>query len=297
MLLLAPADLPSWALEACASTPHPAALLRTGERIEPAFLLRFPFILDPAEVLPPQEKNELVLVSLDYSWIPWAKGKRLRAIWLNPQGNPCPAVHPLHDLEFRNLAELNTALRFHLPDLDEALEILRGHGVPENVVRHSAVVAAVAHFLGERLRGKGVSVDPLVAHRGALLHDLDKIDSIQENCAHGVKGAARLVELGYPALAEIARTHVMRPGSLPRTWEEKLVFYADKVVEEDRVVGLERRLRALRKRYPSFVAEIQAGEPFLRALENEFLRALDLSGVELLRELQALPVDLPRVFR
>lgn len=293
MLILIPADSPPWALEACADVPYPRALLRTGAKVEPSSLLRFPLILDPEEIVRPREKNELVLISPLYSWVKWAKGKGLRAVWLNPHGGPCPLVHPVHDLELRAFDDLKGPLRFAFPDLMESLEILRAHGVPENVVRHSLAVAGVAHFLAEKLREKGVSVDPLLVHRGGLLHDLDKVESVQENLEHGVLAGERLAELGYQALGEIARVHVLGPGRFPRTWEEKLVFYADKVVEEDKVVGLEERLSALRARYPEFAGKIKASEPFLRALENGLLLALGLSEPELRRELQGLEFEPP----
>lgn len=293
MLLVIPADSPPWALEACASVPHPRALLRTGAKVDPLFLLRFPIILDPEEIAPPAEKTDFVLVSPLYPRIKWAKEKGVRAVWLNPQGDPCPLVHPVHDLELRDLQALRKPLQFLLPDFAESLEILRAHGVPENVVRHSLAVAGIAHFLAEKLREKGVSVDPLLVHRSGLLHDLDKVESVRGSFPHGTQAAERLAELGYQALGEIARVHVLRSDRLPRTWEEKLVFYADKVVEEDEVVGVEGRLSALRARYPEFAGDIQASEPFLRTLESGLLLALGLSEPELRRELQGLEFDLP----
>jgi len=297
VLLLIPSDSPPWALASFASLSHPVALLRTAGKISPAFLLRFPFILDPAEITRPEKKDDLVLVSCDYSWINWAKGKGLRAIWLNPEGLPCPAVHPLHDLEIRDPAELQKPLNFSLPDLAETLEILRGHGVPENVIKHSAAVAGVAHFLAQRLRARGIEIDPLLVHRGGLLHDLDKVSSLNEDTEHGVKAAEILANLGYPELGKIAEAHVLKPGRLPRSWPEKLVFLADKLVEGGEVVGLSSRLSALRERYPQFREQIAASKPFVRSLQNQILLALGLSEEELLQELKSLDLELPAEFQ
>ncbi len=295
-MLLLPVDSPAWVFEACTKTPYPTVLLRTSGEVTPTLLLRFPLILDPQELPASGEKKDLAVLSPHYTWIQWAKDQGLRAVWLNPQGNPCPAVHPLHDLEVRELSDLTTPLRFPYPDLAESLEILRNHGVPENVVRHSAAVAGVAHFLGKKLREKDIPVDLLLVHRGGLLHDLDKLQSAQENSVHGEEAAQILSDLGYPALGEIARRHVLRPGQGPRTWEEKLVFYADKIVEEDEVVGLEGRLRELRARYPRFHGEIAKGEPFLRDVQNKILLVLGLREPELLALLRELSLGLPPQF-
>ncbi len=285
LVLLAPSTSPASLLEMVARTAQPKALLRAG-RPEPSFLLCFPLILDPEEVPRPEKKDDVVLVSTDYGWIRWAKERGFRAVWANFEGERCSEIHPLHDLEIRQPEDLKKPWKFELPDLEESLGILRDHGVPQNVVEHSAVVAAVGFFLAERLREKGVPLDPLLVHRGGLLHDLDKIWSLKEGNDHGERAAEILEKLGYPELGEIAKRHVLRPERFPRTWEEKLVFLADKLVEGKEVVGLRRRLSALLRRYPGFRKEIQAGASFISSLQNEVLSLLGMSEAELLAELK-----------
>lgn len=223
-----------------------------------------------------------------------AKQAGLWAIWFNPSGDPCPCVHPLHDAELRDMAALPAALSdLRLPDLNTCLELLAEHGVPAGVVRHSLAVAAAAHHLAHRLRERGARVDPLLAHRGGLLHDLDKVSSLAEGDPHGERAARILTELGYPELARIARSHILRSGLRPASWEEKLVFFADKLVEGKRVVGLEARLEALRRRYPDFRKDLEEAEPSLRLLEGEILELLGMDREELLAELAALDTSLP----
>jgi putative nucleotidyltransferase with HDIG domain len=291
-MLLVPSTSPDFLLEIVARLPEPKALLRAGRPDSP-FLLSFPLILDPEEIPRPGKKDDVVLVSADYAWIRWAKGKGFRGVWANFPRKRCPELHPLHDLEVRTPNDLERPWKFRLPDLEESLGILRDHGVPENVVEHSAVVAAVAFALAERLREKDVPVDPLLVHRGGLLHDLDKIWSIKEGNDHGERAAEILTKLGYPELGEIAKRHVLHPERLPRTWEEKLVFLADKLVEGKEVVGIRRRLSALLRRYPGFREEIRAGKPFISSLQNEVLSALGISEPELLEELKMCERVLP----
>lgn len=174
-----------------------------------------------------------------------------------------------------------------------ALEILRSLGVPPNVLRHSAAVAAVAFHLASRLRERGLAVDPATTRLGALLHDLDKASGGRPD-SHGQNAGQILQALGHPDLARIAQRHPLRAWTSdpPQSWEEKIVHYADKVVEEDRVVGLQARLEGLRQRYPGHAEEIGAAEPHLRRLEEEIARALNLSPDQLTAELLAWPLDL-----
>jgi putative hydrolase of the HAD superfamily len=215
-----------------------------------------------------------------------AKAAGLRAVWFNPLVSPCPLIHPLHDAEVHTLAELPSVLEdLHLPDIDECLALLAEQEVVPRVLEHSQAAAAVAFRLAAWLRELGEQVDPLLAHRGGLLHDLDKVTSRRLNQTHGQVSARILREKGYPDLANIAERHliftILEPASRPATWEEKLVYYVDKIVE-DKPVGLARRLEGLRQRYPAYAEEYDRCAPFLLALEAEICARLGVSPATLL---------------
>ncbi len=294
MLVLVPSDAPSELLKAVAAAAPTRALLRTPRLPAWPTLSRFPLTIPPEAV---EGGEDAVLLAQDYPWIRWAKERGLRAVWYNPAAAFCPEPHPLHDRELRDPGELTEAWEFPWPDLGECLRLLREQGVPPHVVEHSAAVAAVAHFLAERLRARGVDVDPLLVHRGGLLHDLDKIASLNDEGEHGPRAAEILASRGFPELGLIAQAHVLQPGRLPQSWPEKLVFLADKWVEGAQVVGLEARLAALRQRYPQFQEKIAQAEPFVRTLQNQVLLALGLTEAELLGELQKLSLSLPEFLR
>ncbi len=293
MLVLVPSDAPAELLRAVASRPA-RALIRASRPPHWPILSRFPLAI-PAEAI--EGGGDAALVAHDYAWIRWAKERGLRAVWYNPAAEFCPEPHPLHDREIRSAEEIGKTWEFPWPDVWECLGLLQEQGVPQNVVEHSAAVAAVAHFLADRLRARGVEVDPLLVHRGGLLHDLDKISSLSEEGEHGLRAAEILASRGYPELGRIALAHVLQPDRLPSSWPEKLVFLADKLVEGATVVGLEARLAALWTRYPEFQEKIAAAEPFVRALQNQVLLAMGLTEAELLRTLQGLPLHLPAFLR
>jgi len=239
--------------------------------------------------------HEATMVGDDYAAdVAGAKAAGLRAIWFNPQARPCPEAAPLYDAEVQAMACLPATVgSLHLPDIAECLALLASQGAPPQLLAHVRTVARVAFRLAEALRGRGASVDPLLAHRGGLLHDLDKITAQRSGRIHGQLGAELLRSACHPELASIVERHLMftiLDGERgPATWEEKLVYYADKVVEGDRVVPLEERLQALCARYPQNAERMHACLPSMRALEAEIGAALGVAPQELLRLLRRLP--------
>lgn len=131
------------------------------------------------------------------------------------------------------------------------MAILKKHNVPENIVRHSIKVKEVAIKIARKLKKHGKNVNERLVAAAALLHDLDKASTLHETGAHGKVAAAALEKLNMHSVAEIVRKHPVEcilSGEL-KTIEEKIVFYADKLVTDDRIVTLEERFEYLRKRY------------------------------------------------
>ena len=122
------------------------------------------------------------------------------------------------------------------PEPEDALclAMLRAAGADETLLAHCQAVADCADALVMALNEHGCGLDPLLVHRGALLHDLAKGER-----DHAAVGGTWLRELGYPELAEIVRQHT-EPDSDTLN-EAGLVFLADKLVRGDRRVRLEER--------------------------------------------------------
>jgi hypothetical protein len=73
-----------------------------------------------------------------------------------------------------------------------------------------------------------------------------------------------------------------------QTWEQKLVFCADKLVEGDRLVLLAERFRALKARYPAYAGQIERAAPRVYGLETSLCARLGKTQEELLSELSQL---------
>ena len=146
-----------------------------------------------------------------------------------------------------------------LPSREQAIQLLHECGCSSRVVIHCEAVAKLAVETAELLRNKGLDVDVALVEIGALLHDLGR--SKTHNVHHAIIGVdiARSVGLPEPVIS-IIRKHV--GGGItaaeakelgwptdyvyvPSSLEEKIVSYADKLIESGKRVTIERTIEQL----------------------------------------------------
>jgi len=141
--------------------------------------------------------------------------------------------------------------KYALPTHKQCLRMLKEHHVPSHIVAHSLAVAKLAVFLSERLKEKGLPVDVALVDSACLLHDIFRICELEKSEAHE-DAAYNLLKKKYPVLALTVKKHryssLLDEKERPTTWEEKLVYYADKRVMHDRIVPLKERLEEAHKR-------------------------------------------------
>lgn len=143
-----------------------------------------------------------------------------------------------------------------LPERAEAIELLRRAGCPQNVIDHCINVASLAVEIAEACKRNGVDVDLRLVEVGAMLHDIGR--SRTHGVEHGVVGARLLEEFGQPeevvrivgrhvgagiTLEEAVRLGLPPKDYTPQTVEEKIVCYADKLIEGDKMVRLEKTIQ------------------------------------------------------
>jgi len=242
-----------------------------------------------------RQPSELVMVGDSFTNdIEGAIRAGWRAVWYNPSGRAAPGLTPVHDAEILGMSDLPGVLdRLTLPTVAEAKAWLVEQNGPGRLLAHVEMVAAVAYQMAVFLRNSGEQVDPVLAHRGGLLHDLAKIPARGQKIGHGLLAAEMLRQRGQPILAEIVGRHVLfdilNQEMRPRTWEEKLVYFADKMVELERIVSFHDRLAALQQRYriPTPQQDIDALVEALTGLEAEICKPMHWTPVQLLQELRS----------
>ncbi len=217
-------------------------------------------------------------------------------------------------------------MRTHrLPSHEECRELIRQCHLPTHIRKHSEAVARMGIFLARRLAEKGIPVDVDLVERACLLHDLfrvcdfpledfrpfeqpvteaDKTKWRRLKAEHGnhrhEDAAHAFLKDRYPVLAETIRKH-RYTAIIPEedgldSWEEKIVYYADKRAMHDIIVPLKQRLDDAHRR--SAFALAKADKPYnckmearvdalIFRLEEELFRRLDVEPDEVTEELIA----------
>lgn len=159
--------------------------------------------------------------------------------------------------------------------------LLQKYRTPQHIILHMRKVAKVGLFLAKKMKERGLQVNESLVAYGSLLHDLVKIVDFSEidetklleplsaenlkfwkklidsyhADKHCLAGYKILKELKEEELALIVKKHgynsllAVNENDRPYTWEEKIVYYADKRVRHDQIVSLKERIEDGQKRY------------------------------------------------
>jgi uncharacterized protein len=148
-----------------------------------------------------------------------------------------------------------------LPSSQTALKLLSEAGCSKRVIAHCKAVSALAVKFAEACEKKEIDVDVELVEVGALLHDIGR--SKTHGVDHAVVGVEIAESLNLPeSIVSIIERHIGGGISaeeakdlglpvkdyFPLTLEEKLVAYADKLIEGSRVVPIERTIEQFSKK-------------------------------------------------
>ena len=172
-----------------------------------------------------------------------------------------------------------------IPSREQALQLLIKSGCSKNVIEHCKTVARLAVKIAKKLKNNGFNVDLKLVEIGALLHDIGR--SKTHTVHHAIVGANIARKTGLPeSIIRIIERHVgggitteearklgwPARDYIPETLEEKIVCYADKLVEGRRQVPVERTIKKL-------AAELGEDHPAIKRikrLHKEFMSMVDI---------------------
>lgn len=168
-----------------------------------------------------------------------------------------------------------------IPTTEECENIWDENKVPQNVREHMIAVNKVAMFLGKKLKEAGENINLELLDKASLLHDLDKIPSLKKG-GHGHMTRDILTKKGHSKVGELAYKHKFGQVNNLRTWEEKIINYADKRCKDDEIVSLKERFDDIAKRYKELVTgDSLKMEKLFYDLEKEIFSKLDIKPEEL----------------
>jgi len=142
-----------------------------------------------------------------------------------------------------------------------ALKLLSQSGCSSRVIAHCKAVTALAVQIAKACKKKGLNVDIQLVEVGALLHDIGR--SKTHGVDHVVRGAEIARSLNLPeSVVSIIERHAGGgiildeaeklgwpiKSYLPDSLEEKIVTYADKLIEGLRRVPVERTIKKLSRK-------------------------------------------------
>lgn len=153
----------------------------------------------------------------------------------------------------------------------DPLKLHKEYGSYKNIVEHSKAVARVALLIAKLIKQANPKVKLSLEEvkNAALLHDLDKTLTLKQNRAkaeklcdklnipkskikHGELSYEILKRLGLKKYAIVARQHTyfkIISRDKPKTLLSKIIYYADKRCNEDKIVTLKERLKVWKDRY------------------------------------------------
>jgi len=173
-----------------------------------------------------------------------------------------------------------------IPDQAQAKQLWDKYALPEGKRRHVELVAKVAKFLATKL-----NINDKLLIAAALLHDIDKNIPKLPGEQHPDAGVRILRQEGMGEVAAIVKTHplhaILDPAITPKTWEEKLLFLADKMVKQD-VIGVDARFRLWNDEHlPKGQQTIlDAAYPKVKELEKEVFDLIAANPKRILKELK-----------
>ncbi len=161
-----------------------------------------------------------------------------------------------------------------IPTRTQCLLLFDRFNLPSQKRIHVEEVTRLALFMADKLVAQGIEVNRPLLEASALLHDIDKNIPKKEGERHPETGVRVLRELGYTEVAAVVARHslyhILNPKTAPQSWEEKLLYLADKMTKYE-VIGIKHRFALWFKEGLPPEAEIglTASLPLVEALEQE----------------------------
>ena len=156
-----------------------------------------------------------------------------------------------------------------IPTKQECIRILKENKVPDNIIAHLKAVCDFSMKVVDMLEKRNIKVNRELVAAAALLHDIRKLSKGE----HEIEGAELVSSMGYPEVGSVIKkhglAHLFEKEFKPVAWEEKIVFYADKRVKDDKIASVDERFEYIKQRYKREMVDRELN--FTKKVEKELL--------------------------
>lgn len=168
-----------------------------------------------------------------------------------------------------------------IPSYDQIQTLWNTYNLPQNKQKHCRCVAQTAVWFARQLvkQNPKLSIDIRLLEAAALVHDIDKMAQ-KKSYEHHPDAAVRILrESGYDEVADLVRTHplhaILDQRMTPKTWEQKLLYLADKMVKQT-IITVDERFALWRKEDlpEQALMVMNAAYPKVKTLEKEICTAV-----------------------
>ena len=183
----------------------------------------------------------------------------------------------------------------NLPNDKEVIELIKVEAMmPLNIIKHSIVVNAISQFIAMKLIKKNININFKLVDYASILHDMfryvdisnwydskfdepiseEKIKKWSEikakfNGTHE-EVAYEFLKEKYPELASVIKMHKFKKVLYLKTYEEKIVTYADKRSKHNEIVSLKERFRDGRIRNRHFIKKQNIKDEEISMIESKY---------------------------
>lgn len=122
---------------------------------------------------------------------------------------------------------------------EEGIRMLEEYSTPVHVIRHCIAVTDTAVNIAEAVNRAGHNLDIQLVTGAAIIHDIARVSE-----HHELAGAEYAEKIGLHQEADIIRRHMRYPkfNDIENINEADVVCLSDRVVKEDRYVGIDERI-------------------------------------------------------
>ncbi|OGG11695.1 hypothetical protein A2Z00_00710 [Candidatus Gottesmanbacteria bacterium RBG_13_45_10] len=174
-----------------------------------------------------------------------------------------------------------------IPTEDQVKALWDKYHLPQIKRLHASLVARVAIFLATKLQeaGSEYHINEPLLRAAALLHDIDKSIPPLGGEKHPDTAVRVLMEGKMDEVATVVKTHplhaIVDEAIAPKSWEEKLLYLADKMVKYE-IITVDKRFALWNDEHLPKEAQavLDACYPRVKALEKEIFDIIHVAPEE-----------------